>query len=69
MREVLSKQFRMPTWFPLLLSVGMILASCGPKADKPWDRGVRQHLVEVALVQSDKLNVVGTRTGTLRARR
>ena len=69
MRKVLSKQSRMPTWFPLLLSVGMILAACGQKADKPRDRGVREHLVEVALVQSDNLNVVRTRTGTLRARR
>jgi len=69
MRKVLSKQSRMPTWFPLLLSVGIILAACGQKSDKPRDRGVREHLVEVALVQSDNLNVVRTRTGTLRARR
>ena len=59
----------MPAWFALLLSVGMLLAACGQKADKPRDRGVRQHLVEVALVQNDNLNVVRTRTGTLRARR
>ncbi|MEA2079031.1 MAG: biotin/lipoyl-binding protein, partial [Pseudomonadota bacterium] len=47
----------------------LVLAACGQEADEPRDRVARQHLVEVALVQSDNLNVVRTRTGTLRARR
>jgi len=59
----------MPPWFLLFLFAGSILAACGQKADEPRDRVAREHLVEVALVQSDNLNVVRTRTGTLRARR
>jgi membrane fusion protein (multidrug efflux system) len=56
-------------WLLLLSSTCVVVAACGQQADKPRDRVARQHLVEVALVQSDNLNVVRTRTGTLRARR
>ncbi|MEN8763069.1 MAG: efflux RND transporter periplasmic adaptor subunit [Thiogranum sp.] len=59
----------MPPWFLLFIFTTSMLAACGQKADEPRDRGARAHLVEVALVQTDTLNVVRTRTGTLRARR
>jgi len=59
----------MPPWFLLFILTASILVACGQKAGEPRDRVAREHLVEVALVQSDNLNVVRTRTGTLRARR
>jgi membrane fusion protein (multidrug efflux system) len=45
------------------------MSACGQKTDTPQQRAARDHLVEVAVVKSDNLNVVRTRTGTLRARR
>ena len=59
----------MLSWFSLLIVTSCMLAACGQKTDKPRDRVPREHLVEVEAVQSDNLNVVRTRTGTLRARR
>jgi membrane fusion protein (multidrug efflux system) len=56
-------------WLLLPSFACFVLAACGQQEDKPRDRVTREHLVEVALVQSDNLNVVRTRTGTLRARR
>ena len=68
-RKCLPSPSRTPLWLLLPGFVCLVLAACGQEADKPRDRVTRQHLVEVALVQSDNLNVVRTRTGTLRARR
>jgi len=52
--------------FLLLLFIVSGLSACGPQADKPKARTERAHLVETAPVISDSLNVVRTRTGTLR---
>lgn len=49
----------------LLLS----LTACNQETGKGREREAREHLVETAPVRSDNLNVVRTRTGTLRARR
>jgi membrane fusion protein (multidrug efflux system) len=68
-RKVLPSHFRTLPWISLLVFTCSVLAACGQQADKPPDRVEREHLVEVALVRSDNLNVVRTRTGTLRARR
>ena len=68
-RKCLPSPSRTPLWLLLPGFVCLVLAACGQEADKSRDRVERQHLVEVALVQSDNLNVVRTRTGTLRARR
>ena len=69
MRKVLPNDSLLLRWFSLLVFSCSLLAACGQKADKPRDKAVREHLVEVAEVHSDNLNVVRTRTGTLRARR
>jgi len=49
----------------LLLS----LAACSQDTDKAREHEAHEHLVETTPVRSDNLNVVRTRTGTLRARR
>jgi membrane fusion protein (multidrug efflux system) len=69
MIKVLPSHTQTLARFLLLVFVCLTLAACGQQADKPRDRIAREHLVEVAVVQSDNLNVVRTRTGTLRARR
>jgi membrane fusion protein (multidrug efflux system) len=54
----------------LLLILGSLaLVGCEQKAEQAPKRGERVHLVETSLVKSDTLNVVRTRTGTLRALR
>lgn len=45
------------------------LTSCSQESGEPKTKKLQEHLVETALVVSDNLNVVRTRTGTLRARR
>jgi membrane fusion protein (multidrug efflux system) len=69
MRKVLLSRCHPLAWLSLLIFTISMLVACGQKADKPRDRVAREHLVEVAAVHSDNLNVVRTRTGTLRARR
>ena len=53
----------------LLLATVMVLAGCGQSRESPAGRGKPVHLVETAVVISDNLSVVRTRTGSLRARR
>jgi len=53
----------------LLLCSLFALVACGQQAEAPREKGKRVHLVETAPVVSDNLNVVRTRTGTLRALR
>jgi len=53
----------------LLLFCMVGLVSCGQDSGKPKSKKPNEHLVETELVVSDNLNVVRTRTGTLRARR
>lgn len=56
--------------FRLLLLMGLFaLTACGQQADAPRKQGKPVHLVETAAAVSDNLNVVRTRTGTLRALR
>jgi membrane fusion protein (multidrug efflux system) len=69
MRKVLVGHSHTATWVTGLMFVCFILAACGQQSDIPSERVSRDHLVEVARVVSDNLNVVRTRTGTLRARR
>jgi membrane fusion protein (multidrug efflux system) len=69
MRKASSSHSHTLLWFSLLMCACSILVSCGQKTDTPQQRVARDHLVEVAVVESDNLNVVRTRTGTLRARR
>ena len=45
------------------------LTACGQQAEAPAKKGQPVHLVETAAVVSDNLNVVRTRTGSLRALR
>lgn len=45
------------------------LTACGQQAEAPAKKGKPVHLVETAAVVSDNLNVVRTRTGSLRALR
>ena len=69
MRKVLPSHSHTFRWFSLPMFACLVLTACGQQADQARERIARQHLVEIALVQSDNLNVVRTRTGTLRARR
>ncbi len=69
MRKVLPSHSHTFRWFSLPMFACLVLTACGQQADQARERIARQHLVEVALVQTDNLNVVRTRTGTLRARR
>lgn len=58
-------------WRLLLLVLLSLFATggCDKQVEAPKAQGERPHLVETAPVVSDSLNVVRTRTGTLRARR
>ena len=53
----------------LTASLFLSLAACSKETDTGQERDAREHLVETTPVKSDNLNVVRTRTGTLRARR
>lgn len=56
--------------FGLLLLLGLsALMACGQQTETPGKKDKPVHLVETATVVSDSLNVVRTRTGTLRALR
>ena len=57
-----------PRLLPLLVGL-LALTACGQQAETPGKKGEPVHLVETAAVVSDNLNVVRTRTGTLRALR
>jgi membrane fusion protein (multidrug efflux system) len=52
----------------VLLPLMACVTGCGRQADTQTHKQERAHLVETATVVSDNLNVVRTRTGTLRAR-
>ena len=69
MRKALSSRYHLFPRFSLLIVICFQLTACGQKAETPRDKVAREHLVEVAVVHTDNLNVVRTRTGTLRARR
>lgn len=56
-------------WALLLVAVCAPLPGCREGAGEVGDKPKRAHLVETTTVQIDRLSVVRTRTGTLRARR
>lgn len=56
-------------WSLLLLAAFGSLMGCGEGAGEVGDKKKRAHLVETTAVRTDRLSVVRTRTGTLRARR
>jgi membrane fusion protein (multidrug efflux system) len=64
-----NRPFLQPA-FSLLTGVLLLsLAACSQETGKDKESEAHEHLVETASVRSDNLNVVRTRTGTLRARR
>ena len=69
MRKVLPIHCYLSPSFSLIILLCWAVTACGQKTDEPVAKPARDHLVEVAVVRSESLNVVRTRTGTLRARR